>query len=196
MKTILFILAAIFSLSVISAQTKLISHKSHSGSDANFALALKGNLFNISESNLGLPTTIPSLDSVIYISEEKVVTISSERFENGHVWRTKKDTLKNDELFSKKHSLDSIKSEMKKTPTIYNIDSIVFVGYDNHTKLYKKEAKQKRKREKKKEKSIIPVGLQNNETPNKGLMILGMGLFSFLVTWVVYRFSGNFRLSE
>lgn len=189
MKTILFISTAIFTLSLISAQTKLISHKSHSGNDANFSLAISGNLFNIRESNLGLPSTIPSLDSVIYISEEKVVTVTTERFNNGQIWRSKKDTLKNDELFSKKHSLDSIKTEMKKTPTIYNIDSIIFVGYDNKTKLYKKEKK-------KKEKSIIPVLPINNDTPSKGLMTLGILLLSFLVTWAIYKFTPKHLISE
>ncbi|RZK55325.1 MAG: hypothetical protein EOO87_08170, partial [Pedobacter sp.] len=40
------------------AQTKLISHKSHSGSNSNFRLALNKNLFDIEQSNFGLVTKI------------------------------------------------------------------------------------------------------------------------------------------
>lgn len=201
MKTILFISAAIFSLSVISAQTKLISHKSHSGSNTNFALALKGNLFNINESNLGhAPNRIvenAALDSVIYISEQEVILVTNKHNVDGFldssdstVWVPGREIVVDHPLFSKNHSLDSIKQILKEQYNFKNdIDKTVFVGYDNKSKLYKKEKK-------KKEKFIIPVVLQSNDAPNKGWMILALGLLSFLGTWIFYRFSGNLRLTE
>lgn len=199
MKTILFISAAIFSLSAISAQTKLISHKSHSGSNKNFALALNANLFNINESNLGhAPNRLvenASLDSVIYVSENEVILVTnkhivdnSEKSFDSTIWIPGRETLIDHPLFSKKNSLDSIKQVIKKQYNFKNdIDKTVFVGYDNQNKLIKKD---------KKEKSIIPVTPINNDKPNKGLLILAIGLFSFLMTWAIYKLKPKHSISE
>lgn len=199
MKTILFISAAIFSLSAISAQTKLISHKSHSGSNKNFSLALNGNLFNINESNLGhAPNRLvenASLDSVIYVSDNEVILVtnkhivdSSEKTFDSAIWIPGRETLIDNPLFSKKNSLDSIKQVIKKQYNFKNdIDKTVFVGYDNQNKLIKKD---------KKEKSIIPVTPINNDKPNKGLLILAIGLFSFLMTWAIYKLKPKHLISE
>ena len=74
-KIIFFLLVCQFGFS----QTKLIAHKSHSGSNKNFIFALENNLFD--KDNLGLGgmeiTDYKKLDSVIYIDKNKVILSSS-----------------------------------------------------------------------------------------------------------------------
>ncbi len=155
MKTPLLLL---FSLVCITsqAQTKLIAHKSHSGTNADFSTAFANDLFDIGNDNLGVAPQRyniqkkhlhPSLDSVIFVSEEKVLLVTSnhcdridysEDSENGkkdEVWKAGKETAHNHPLFSKNHSLDSIKQILKDSYGFENpIDNVVFVGYDNKKK--------------------------------------------------------------
>jgi hypothetical protein len=133
------------------AQTKLIAHKSHSGSNANFSTAFANDLFDIDEDNLGMAPERyeikkkhmhPQLDSVIFVSENKAIVVTSNycTMENVYykeetkkeIWTPGKEIANNHPLFSKQHSLDSIKKVLKDQYGFENpIDDVVFVGYDN-----------------------------------------------------------------
>jgi len=173
------ILALLFSIIITTsfAQTKLIAFKSHSGNMKNFDLALNNELFDNEGSNFGGPVPIRTyyLDSVIYISSSASVRIQKvySRFNNepkdsARFIRIEKDTLYNDPLFSKNHSLDSIKSVLK-TSKQYdnNIKKAVFIGYDNKkTKGEKNKNNLDNIKEKAKENNILPIVPANSNTIN------------------------------
>ncbi len=128
-----------------TAQTKLISHKSHRGSEANFSIAFENALFDLPLSNMGeAPVSRvrnAQLDTVVYISEEKAVMITSEVCEirarfaadsllNKTFWRAGRDTVYNHPLFSKRMALDSIKEVLTQEYHFQNdIEEVVFIGY-------------------------------------------------------------------
>ena len=104
----------------LSAQTKKIAFKSHSGSIENFQLALNNELFNMDNSNFGRgpePEVVSAeLDSIIFVSDSVAVMVTSQHCkvwykpsEKATLWKAGKDTLINHPLFSHKHSLDSIR---------------------------------------------------------------------------------------
>jgi len=137
-----FLLCAV--TTALFSQTKKIAFKSHSGSAANYKIALDNNLFDIEESNFGLPPTkevyTQSLDSVIYISPSVTVLVKTNyRTENNGIKiqapvnvGSVNDTVYNDALFSKKHSLDSIKAVLKLNNTYQNPNNkTIFIGFDN-----------------------------------------------------------------
>jgi len=176
------------------SQTKLISHKSHSGSDSNFRIALEKNLFDIGDSNLG---DVPyrevknaQLDTVIYISKGKSVMKTSEycKIENkynrinedkslGNFWKKGTDTLLNHPLFSKKHSLDSIKNVLKQQFHFKNdIDKVIFIGFDNKAE------------KKKKKKSGMALNNDSNfDFPSKPLLVLCLVLLSSIVVYFTWK---------
>jgi hypothetical protein len=183
------------SFSAISfSQTKLISHKSHSGSDSNFRIALEKNLFDIGDSNLG---DVPyrevknaQLDTVIYISKGKSVMKTSEycKIENkynrinedkssGNFWKKGTDTVFNHPLFSKKNSLDSIKNVLKQQFHFKNdIDKVIFIGFDNNSQ----------KHPKKKSETILNTD-SNSDFPTKPFLILSIALLSILVVYFSWK---------
>lgn len=193
------------------SQTKLISHKSHSGSNVTFRTALESNLFDIGDSNLGeAPMRLiknAQLDTVIFVSDEKAVMVTSEyckdefRFrinndeENkkekdlGELWRAGKDTVVNHPLFSRKHSLDSIKNVLKNEYHFQNdIEKVVFIGYENEA--VKEEIKQKEKRRKKN--AIPPVSIDYNNI--KPLLVLTLAVISVFVAFFCWRINQLKRL--
>ena len=72
------VLLALLSLPAM-AQTKLISHKSHSGSMATFTTAFNNNLFDIGESDFGAApyrqVKAAQLDSVIFINPATAIMV-------------------------------------------------------------------------------------------------------------------------
>lgn len=68
---ILFLFATI----VCEAQTKVIAHKSHSGSKHSFSKAYQNNLFDINRSNYGLPgnRNLVVLDTIIAVNDSLTV---------------------------------------------------------------------------------------------------------------------------
>ncbi len=166
------LLVALVSLSA-TAQTRLISHKSHSGSMATFNTALENNLFDIGASNFGEPPSEPRfvIDSVILQPDNSAIIIASEK----EMWitypeytfpLTGRDTLYNDPLLSKRHAEDSIKRELWRQ----SITEPVLINYDNKTK-----------------KNTIPVmPNDNNGTPNIPLMVAALALISILLGAAFY----------
>ena len=127
----------------LPAQTKKIAFKSHSSSEENFRIALKNNLFDMDESNFGLPSPkkvfTVSLDSVIFISDSITILVTSNYSaqtsltkEKPKLVRSGRDTVYNSPLFSNKHALDSIKTILKTEKTYQNpVEKIIFIGFDS-----------------------------------------------------------------
>ncbi|MFT4601748.1 MAG: hypothetical protein ACI857_001931 [Arenicella sp.] len=155
MKAIPLILSVFITVAA-SAQTKLIAFKSHSGSMHNFENALSNPKMDLMNHNLGGPPnnnligpqilmpTVSEIDSLIFISETEVVIITSNYCSNPEFlfdttevglalpWSGGKDTVINHPLFSRQHSLDSIKAILKRDYNFRNdIEKTVFIGYDN-----------------------------------------------------------------
>lgn len=126
-------------------QTKVIAHKSHSGSHSSFVKAYRNNLFDINNSNFGrIPEkTIVILDTVIALN--KSVTILKRRESiNLHPagtdykrlkksdFKFKTDTLIENSLFNKKNTIQYIKSADRSKRTIRfdnPIAEVVFIGF-------------------------------------------------------------------
>lgn len=181
------------------AQTKKIAFKSHSGSDENFAIALENNLFGMENSNFGhapqREVKTAQLDSVIFISDSVAIMVTSEYctrtdrsgnkpVDDPKLWKAGQEKVYNHPLFSKKHSLDSIKTVLKEQYNFNNeIEKTVFVGYDNKKRKYKK--------------NIEPVaGLpgDNNQTPFGPQFVLILSLIvglsllaAFISLWIYKR---------
>lgn len=207
MKQLLSILMLAGAASAGFSQTKLISHKSHSGSMATFGMAVENNLFDIGASNFGeypYRTIVTSqLDSVIFLSKDKAVMITSEYCSSQHIsiqdtigddkklWQAGRDTVLNHQLFSQRHSLDSIKTVLKTQYNFQNeIDKVVFIGYDNDKKALRKENRKKKK------KSIIPVITNDTGFPPKGLLVMILAALSGLVALTSYLHHKKASLSK
>ena len=137
---LLFLLTTI----ICPAQTKVIAHKSHSGSKKSFAKAYQNNLFDINRSNFGLPgnRNIVILDKVVAVNDSVTILKMRESivcfpFNTNYKdlketdFKVKIDTLKNHKIFNKKNSEAYIKSIKKYFPIQFNnpIDSVKFVGF-------------------------------------------------------------------
>lgn len=165
------------------AQTKLIAHKSHSGKATTFKSSLNSNIFGAKNSNFGQAPerfiTSAVLDSVIFVSKQKAIMITSScwknRIENSNAWIPGREEVYNHPLFSHQHSLDSIKAVLK---TQYyfdnNIDDVVFIGYDNLKVISSQET----------QKNSFPIVQINNKPPFGWpglLLIVAFGLIAVLL---------------
>jgi hypothetical protein len=133
-----FIIAYLCASIVAPAQTKLIHHRSHSGSNESFVATLVQD----HNPNLGMaPTHIvknAKMDSLIFVNDTIAIMVTSlycrERYETDEAyqkWRAGRDTVRNHPLFSKQHQLDKIKKTIKNDYNFNEINNIIYVGYDN-----------------------------------------------------------------
>jgi hypothetical protein len=128
------------------AQTKLIAHKSHSGSTKHFAKAYQKGLFDLPQSNFGLPgkSNIIVLDSVIAINDSVTLLkkrVSTVCYEYGISYqqltapdfKAEVDTLINHPVFYKRNSLVVVKGARNAWPILFNnpIDEVIFIGFDD-----------------------------------------------------------------
>lgn len=143
MKTFFLAATALFLLTTAGfSQTKKIAYKSHSGSAGNFSIALSNELFD-NGSNFGMAPNPEiknaQLDSVIFVSDSLVYLVTSEYCSyrsmpksKPRLWQAGREVAYNHPLFSKKHSLDSIRKVIRQYYHFENsIDKVIFVGYDN-----------------------------------------------------------------
>lgn len=143
MKNVFLILVFCISCLSIQAQTKLISHKSHSGSKATFRAALDGNLFDIGLSDFGEPRWFSAtceLDSIVHVNDSISLVykrgaklgVSWGEMQDDKKWVPSVDTLINHPLFSQKHGLQNLRTQMRGYYEFRNwVDDIKFVGYDD-----------------------------------------------------------------
>lgn len=141
MKTLLCIAACIFSFAGFG-QTKLISFRSHSGSNAHFRTAVERNLFDIGNSNFGTATqTVNKIDTVLLQTKNTIivmrksydVVIPLNRVSNTKYHR---DTLTriNAADFFKADNIDSLKVKIRKMYRFAKLDSALFIGFDKKFK--------------------------------------------------------------
>ena len=160
-------------------QTKLIFHKSHSGSHTSFVKSINGNA-----SNFGIlrepDVKTAALDSVIYLTDTSAIMVTKEcsryllyqqpgdeKGLNGN-WHPGRDTVYFHPLFSKKHALDSIRMVVSTEYFFRNdIDSTKFVGYDNGVSKSGKVVKQ-------------PVKQNRNEVYLLLVFVIALFLFSMV----------------
>lgn len=212
MKTFFIALCSLF-ITASFAQTKLIAFKSHSGNISNFSVALENDLFSDEGSNFGTPPNrrVFKLDSVIYISPNKTVLIKKEYLfpwhqnpkDTGELVRVSRDTVYNDPLFSRKHSLDSIRYVLKNGPFLdYDnpISKVIFVGYDN--KKNKGTNKDSVNTDKPKANEVSPIVTTGNDTDNNSPFdaamakaLAGIFLLALLGGWLSTKFY-NLRLQK
>jgi hypothetical protein len=114
------------------AQTKLISFRSHSGSNAHFRTAVEKDIFDIGGSNFGIVER-EKIDSVVMKSNNRIIV--SRRF-YGSARGYQRDTLTNvnaKEFFdaTSMHELQfALRSKYKKA----NVDNTHYVGFNNRFK--------------------------------------------------------------
>ncbi|MBP6432789.1 MAG: hypothetical protein KA319_13575 [Ferruginibacter sp.] len=145
-KVIIAILSCATILLNANGQTKKIAFKSHSGNMANFETTFSNNLFDMENSNFGVAPVREiidaQLDSVIFICDTAAIMVTSQycrkrdrvtRVEQKQtLWSAGKDYVYHHPLFSRKHSLDSIKQVLQLQYYFKNpISKVVFIGYDN-----------------------------------------------------------------
>ena len=147
MKISHFLFSLIFLNSTVShSQTRLISHKSHSGSNRTFARALKNTKSAIILSNFGVApqrfVRNSNLDSVILLSKNRAIMVTSEtcnweEYDRGdksekQLWSAGRDTVYDHPVFTSTNSLSVIKQTLQDEYYFSNpIDSIVFIGFDS-----------------------------------------------------------------
>lgn len=148
------------------SQTKLIFHKSHSGSAKSFALTTISNPGNFGVAPMRRVQNAV-LDTVQYLRDGRVVMVTSEYCtyedyrpyrqneqqekrrdfdrEDGNLWKAGRDTLVNHSLFSRRHELDNIKDSLENAYFFQNdVDSVVFIGYDNHWTKWRRKVERKK----------------------------------------------------
>ncbi len=131
------------------SQTKLIAHKSHSGSAKSFKYSLHSNAFSKGESNFGqAPQHLvrnSRLDTVRLLPDARVVMITSESCywadyggspeSNPELWSAGKDTLNGHPLFNTEHTPMEIRKTLKEEYYFTNPPaSVVLIGFDEPKK--------------------------------------------------------------
>lgn len=199
MKQIVFLYLFLLLAIGTQAQTKVIAHKSISGSNASFAYSYTKGTSELDGSNFGMAprqrvdfrnTSRPQLDTVIFLSKTRAVMITSceaykkdgKSYTPSPLWRPGRDTVFNHPLFSKNHSLDSIKDVLKSEYSFVNdIETTVFLGYDNDKQQMRGWQKERRRNKK----NALPfIPLLDQKTPpfggNVALLLMALGILSVL----------------
>ena len=135
MRTFLTCIFCYISVTCFS-QTKLIAHKSHSGSNANFRLAMNKNLFDIGQSNFGIvvKTIKNKVDTVSLNNNTILLHRKVEQELKGKI--TKKAFVTtinkyNQPQFFKVNNKEGLKELIKKTYG-FDTDSAAFIGFDKN----------------------------------------------------------------
>lgn len=150
MKLIIFLIL-LFPALPSFCQTKVIAHKSHSGSKKTFSSVYKGNLHNSRYSNYGLPgnRNIFLLDTVFAISDKEILlkyresnicygyftdytTLKPSDFEKKSI------RIKDNEVLNSKSTIQQVidYGVASGTSLWFNnpIDKVIFIGFKKETK--------------------------------------------------------------
>ena len=179
---LLFILSSCLSL----AQTKLIAHRSHSGSDISFKNALENKLFDGDNFGLGRMEIqeVTNLDSIVYLSNDKVIAFSSNYTQRYRLIKPAKcikpeltkivaDTVTiKPKVFKKGLTIAEVRAKFD-TLKNYNNDlsEVKYKDFDEKTKRLKN-----RKRS-----SFFPIIPNYPNIPNSFFLIMILGFISILV---------------
>lgn len=142
MKTKIFLVLMLIA-GMCQAQTKVISHKSHSGSKRAFSGAYQKNLFDLKSSNFGGPrmTNVIVLDSVVAVNDSVTVLKMRESnlcFEHRVNYKDLKDsdfhkrseTVIRHPILNRKNTVAFIHSSRGQLFWFDNpIEGVVFVGF-------------------------------------------------------------------
>ncbi len=142
----LYILAFAFAFPLASgAQTKLIFHKSHSGGDTNFGLALADENNGMNGSNFGEPTLFGSsvrLDSLIFINGKATYFVVSEISREGYgVWDNIKWTAGRNPIrfqadLDNLESIEEVRQKLERAFDFRNpVDEVKIVGFKPNKKV-------------------------------------------------------------
>lgn len=135
----LIVLASFFIAATCLGQTKLIAHRSHSGSNANFRVALAHGLFDIGDSNFGAITqVVKAIDSVILKPDGSIVVlkkkyaIAASNAGKPYDKIYTRDTIakKDRHAFLKAKNVEGLKAQVKKVYPAFKTDSVQFIGFD------------------------------------------------------------------
>lgn len=180
MKSLLILLLGIACGVAASAQTRMIAHKSHSGSMENYKAGQEAGWSDVENSNFGL-YTIDFLDTVIRVNDTSTVLVRSSHLGS---WKRApisqcRDTVYNHPQYTGK-SVEKMKSGMKKNPAYDNhVDSVKFIGFE--------------KENDKKKNNILPVSATGSRPgPGSGsplvLIFMVVALVSVVTGWVYYKY--------
>jgi hypothetical protein len=136
MKIPALIVACLFSITAF-AQTKLISFRSHSGSNANFRTAVEHDLYDLPNSNFGYPL-VTQIDTIIRVSNDRIVVLKKSYYQGSHGGPQyfSRETLtkaKASELFAATN-MQSLKAAVKKKYDWAEVDSTLYIGFDKKFK--------------------------------------------------------------
>jgi hypothetical protein len=160
MKKIFTLVSLFLLLFNTTAQTKIIAHKSHSGTSEGFSAS--------DDDNFGLPSQFRSrLDTVIKLTNNRVIEIFHiPAFENSE---RVVDTMTNHPVFNNPEvSLDSMK---KRYP------NVEFIGFDQPTKTPKKSKKHRAR-------ASLSIMSFSDENTNEGSgvrILTGLSLLLFMI---------------
>ena len=131
MKALITFIACLFSITGY-AQTKLISFRSHSGSNANFRTAVEKDLFDIGNSNFGIVER-EIIDSVVMESRNMII-VSRRFFGSGK--SDQRDTLtgKNASEVFDAANVQSLKAALQKKYRKAMLNKTQFIGFNNKFK--------------------------------------------------------------
>lgn len=127
MRTLITLIACLYSF-VGFAQTKLISFRSHSGSNAHFRTAVEKDLFDIGNSNFGI-IEVEKIDSVIKESKDRIIVIRTVLHSGDN--KAKRDTLTKANASDCFAATDahSLKLALHAKYIKASLNSITFVGF-------------------------------------------------------------------
>ncbi|MDJ1493848.1 hypothetical protein QNI19_12975 [Cytophagaceae bacterium DM2B3-1] len=170
-----------------NGQTKLIAHKSHSGSSETFGTALKNDFFDLESSNFGLRRVDLHkniLDTVVFVSDTVTVLVYRDKISNSGKPSKKpsihRDTLNNHPIVVKKHPKYIIKDFLRGEYGFQNsLDSVPFIEY--------KKTDASPSQNKKKEGSLYILPQNTNQPPfdSSKLLLVGLvGVFAVLAAFI------------
>ena len=161
-----YFLFAIFISTFLFSQTKLIAYKSHSGNMNHFETSVSKNIFDVNESNIGLPSWKTKVDSVIFIENDKAVVVTkTTRFQNDNEKGKRKTDTISLKYSQKNMNFDSVEAQLR-NKNIYEIiqnETPVFIKDNpknsNHKKQKISKTKPQIKKSEIKKESVLKNGL-------------------------------------
>lgn len=177
-------------------QTPLIAWKSHAGSDAAFAPALRTGKFDTKNHNLGMApepsVSTAYLDTVIYVDANTTIVVTSLQQlpmslakvcpEQQSLWKPGKDTIVNDTFWncgSQSHIMHRLDNEFYFSNPV---SSTVFIGFpDNSSKGVQQWE------DRPQEERVIPFSIRLPHHPSLLIALAGVGLLVLLTVFASSR---------